>query len=120
MQITFFWEGEGSTREACCRSDVLTRDGVDILACLLMDHGGQRQASAMQWLNEGLRLVDQVRRRAVSSADWSRDSWGAELRQDRAKIYSLYEESYFVVMPIAEFQEALSGWRDFLVDGQRD
>ncbi|MGY4523817.1 hypothetical protein [Pseudomonas sp. TE21394] len=115
MKIIFFWDGEGNTREPCCRSDVLGRDGIDFLACLLTDHGGQRYESTIAWLDEGLSRVASVRSGAISSCDWSRDSWGVELNDGVAKIYSLYDEDYSSIMAIDDFEKALLDWNKFIL-----
>lgn len=114
MEISFFWDGEGGSREPGCRSDILTDEGVDILSCLLTDHGGQKYLSTVDWLDEGLSRVELVRRGAAERSDWSRESWGVELKCGVAKIYSLYDEGYFYNMNIDDFENALLGWRRFI------
>lgn len=114
MKIIFFRDGEGTAREPCCRSDVLGRDGIDFLACLLTDHGGQKYESTIAWLDEGLSRVSSVRSGAIDSCDWSRDSWGVELKAESAKIYSLYDEDCFLVMAIDDFEKSLLDWRNFI------
>jgi len=117
MKIDFFWDGEGCSREPNCRSDILSNDGVDFLACLFTDHGGQKYQDSIPWLNEGLFRVEAIKFGAVDSSDWSRDSWGVELKDGAAKIYSLYDEDYFSVITIDEFERALIGWKEFLLAG---
>lgn len=41
MKIRYFWTGEGENKEPSCQSDVLSDDGIDLLACLFVDHGGR-------------------------------------------------------------------------------
>ncbi|MEN1793189.1 hypothetical protein AAIH52_34545, partial [Pseudomonas aeruginosa] len=75
MKIRYFWAGEGENKEPSCQSDVLSDDGIDLLACLFVDHGGQKYESSIAWLDEGLSRVNQIRRGAIECPDWSRDSW---------------------------------------------
>lgn len=115
MKMIFFWDGEGNTREPCCRSDVLARGGIDFLAYLLTDHGGQKYESTIAWLDEGLSRVASVRSGAINSCDWGRDSWGVELKYGFAKIYSLYDEDYFSVMAIDDFEKVLLNWKKIIL-----
>ncbi|MCE0917623.1 MULTISPECIES: hypothetical protein [unclassified Pseudomonas] len=115
MEIVFFWSGEGSDREPGCRSDVLGRDGIDFLACLLTDHGGQKYESTIAWLDEGLSRVGLVRSGTIGSCDWSRDSWGVELKGQVAKIYSLCDEGCCFVLSINDFEKALLDWKKFIM-----
>ncbi|MCP8463126.1 hypothetical protein NK553_04115 [Pseudomonas sp. ZM23] len=117
MEIIFFWEGDGGSREPNCRSDVLSDEGVDLLACVLTDHGGQGYGSTIGWLDEGLSRVELVKRGAVESSDWSRECWGVGLSGETARIYSLYDEDYFSNMSIDDFEKALLGWKRFILAG---
>ncbi|WP_256233653.1 MULTISPECIES: hypothetical protein [unclassified Pseudomonas] len=117
MKITFFWIDDDGGREPSCRSDILSREGVDMLACLLTDSGGQRQKSTLNWIDEGISRVDLVCGEEVDISEWSRDSWGVELKKGVAKIYSLYDETCFSIMPIEEFKKALLSWREFVYKG---
>ncbi len=114
MKISFSWRGDGGAREPICQSDLVGHDGIDFLACLLMDGGGRKYESTIAWLDEGLRKVAQVKSRKIDSCDWDRDSWGVELYGETAKIYSLYEDGCFMLLAIDDFEEALLGWRGFL------
>lgn len=114
MKIIFFWDGDGNARESSCRSDVLGGDGIDFLACLLTDHGGQKYESTIAWLDEGLSRISSVRSGAIDSCDWSRDSWGVELKNEGAKIYSLYDEDFFLVIAIDDFEKSLLEWKNFI------
>ena len=117
MEITFFWIDDDGGREPSCRSDILSCEGVDMLACLLTDSGGQRQKSTLSWLDEGVSRVDLIFGGEADISDWSRDSWGVELKKGVAKIYSLYDDNCFSIMPIEEFREALLSWKDFISKG---
>ncbi|MFJ1299581.1 hypothetical protein ACILG0_06405 [Pseudomonadota bacterium AL_CKDN230030165-1A_HGKHYDSX7] len=114
MEVIFFWNGEGDTREPGCVSSMLSQSEIDFLACLLTDHGGQNYRNTIGWLDEGLSRVTAVRSGVVKSSDWSRDSWGVSLEGKVAKIYSLYDEECYLALAIQEFERILLGWRDFI------
>lgn len=117
MKVNFFWNEVGDGREPSCHSDVIGIDGVDFLSCLLSDNGGQQYKDTVKWLNEGLSRIQAVKYNAVSIAEWIRDSWGAELSGEMAKIYSLYDDDYFEVISIDDLEEAIVMWREFLCAG---
>ncbi len=114
MKIRYFWTGEGENKEPSCQSDVLSDDGIDLLACLFVDHGGQKYESSIAWLDEGLSRVNQIRRGAIECSYWSRDSWGVELRNGMARIYSLYDEDCSAAIALDDFERALLGWKRFI------
>ncbi|ARH12322.1 hypothetical protein HW10_30035 [Pseudomonas aeruginosa] len=72
----------------------------------------------MAWLDEGLSRVNQIRRGAIECSDWSRDSWGVELRNGMARIYSLYDEDCSAAIALDDFERALLGWKRFICSGQ--
>ncbi|WP_245002914.1 hypothetical protein [Stutzerimonas stutzeri] len=114
MKIRYFWSGESDNKEPGCQSDVLSVDGLDLLACLFTDHGGQKYESSIAWLDEGLSRVNQVRGGAIECSDWSRDSWGVELRNGMARVYSLYDEDCSATIALDDFERALLGWKRFI------
>ncbi|MEN1626974.1 hypothetical protein AAIH53_33395, partial [Pseudomonas aeruginosa] len=76
--------------------------------------GGQKYESSIAWLDEGLSRVNQIRRGAIECSDWSRDSWGVELRNGMARIYSLYDEDCSAAIALDDFERALLGWKRFI------
>lgn len=116
MEICFFWDDEDGVYVPNCRSNVLNENGVDFLACLFTDHGGLKYENSIPWLDEGLSRILLVKDGVLKKTDWSRDNWGVELSQSSAKIYSLYDEDYFSIINIDEFEKALTGWRRFILN----
>jgi len=114
MALRFFWSDENHGREPACSSDVLTDDGVDILACLLMDDGGQGYEFSAPWVKEGLARVRHVRSGVVDRLDWSRDAWGATLTVERVTLRSLYDERCRATVGLDEFECALTAWLVFI------
>ena len=114
MTLRFFWLDGKYRHDPACNSDVLTDDGVDILACLLMDDGGQGYERSVPWLEEGLERVRQVRSGAADCLDWSRDSWAATLTVEQVTLRSLYEERCSATVSLEKFESALAAWLDFI------
>jgi len=114
MQIKFWWGTKFGELAPDCDSDIHNRDGVSVLCSLLTDSGGGHYLDAVPWLEEGLRLIEAVRRDTEKEADWARDAWGALLTRDQATIYSLYQEDYAMKMSLDAFEKALRAWFDFV------
>ncbi|SDX78474.1 hypothetical protein SAMN05444064_1485 [Pseudomonas syringae] len=114
MRLHFSWEESVGALSPACSSNVVNRDGVSPLACLLTDDGGQLFLDTVPWLTEGLDRIRAVKEAKVDFVDWSRDAWGAELTKENAKIYSLYDENYFELITIDSFEMALATWLDFI------
>ena len=114
MKLTFSWYEQFGTLEPKCESDTRNHDGVSLVCCLLSDTGGLPYLSSLPWIEEGLRRIDAVKRGEAESLRWGREDWGAWLRRDGARIYSLHEEEYGNVMPLETFEAALRAWKDFL------
>jgi len=115
MKIYFSWENTEESLTPSCRSSVVNKDDVDLLSCILMDDGGQHYLQTTSWLDEGLNRVVSIKNKEINFSDWSRETWGAELTREEVKIYSLYDEDYFQILRLDEFEKALKSWRDFLV-----
>jgi hypothetical protein len=114
MKLVFGWTIANGEPSPTCSSDVVNKDGVSPLCCLLTDDGGQRFLDTISWLSEGLDRIKSVKDFYGSHADWSRDAWGAGLTQEQAKIYSLHDEDYFEMIDIESFEAAVSTWRSFI------
>ncbi|WP_234452762.1 MULTISPECIES: DUF5376 domain-containing protein [unclassified Pseudomonas] len=114
MKLHFSWEESAGTLSPVCNSNMVNRDGVSPLACLLTDDGGQLFLDTVPWLDEGLDRTRLVKGDKVDFVDWSRDAWGAELTKEHVKIYSLHDESYFELIAIDSFEIALLAWLDFI------
>ena len=121
MKLFLFWKKRVDGFSPGCSSDVVNKDGISPLACLLMDDGGQRFLDTVPWLDEGMERIKLIKCSGADSADWSRDAWGAELSKGRAKIYSLYDHDCFETLSLDAFEMALAAWRKFIqlvpVDG---
>lgn len=87
-----------------CSSDVSNKEGIDTLACVLSDDGGQGIWNVVPWLDVGVRCINSVTSDGVGTVNWIRDAWGVELTTTQAKIYSLYDESCFQVIALGSFE----------------
>ncbi|MBP5107547.1 MULTISPECIES: hypothetical protein [Pseudomonas] len=115
VKIYFYWDESSGGRRPGCRSGVLNGDGVDLLACLLMDDGGQPYLETIPWLDEGLYKISQISSGQAEMADWGRDAWSVALAGKVARIYSLYDETYFSDMTLEDFAGAMLGWKKFIL-----
>ncbi|WP_350403454.1 hypothetical protein ABCR88_21160 [Pseudomonas sp. W17] len=113
--VGFYWDESDGRRWSGCRTGVLNGDGVDLIACLLMDDGGQPYLETVPWLDEGLDKIRQISRDQIEVIEWSRDAWGVVLAGKVAKIYSLYDETYFLDVTLEDFEGALLGWKKFII-----
>lgn len=116
MKITcnFSWKRDGDGYTPVSSSNLLNQDGVSLLDCVLMDSGGLSHLEIITWLDEGIRRINFVATGALESSDWSRETWGVELRKTKAKIYSLHDAEYFQVLSLDGFLKALEQWRAFV------
>jgi len=114
MKLYYTWENEGGSLAPNCRSSVVNKDNVSLIACILTDSGGQNYRQTIPWLEDGIDKITSIRTSVISFSDWSRETWGAELTQDEVKIYSLHDEEYFEKISLDGFEKALISWRDFL------
>ena len=114
MKLFFSWEKSFDSLYPSCSSDVVDKDGVSPLACLLADDGGQRYLDTVPWLNEGIERIRSIKYSELNLADWSRDAWGAELSKGLVKIYSLYDDKCFENLNLKAFEMALLAWRSFI------
>ncbi|WLH77709.1 hypothetical protein PSH81_18470 [Pseudomonas sp. FP2335] len=115
MNIRFFMEESAEFSSPRCSTDVERVDGVDLLACLLIDNGGVPFNETIPWLDEGVNRLLAVRRDEKVFTEWARDAWAAHISKDGVKIYSLYDEDFSVTISLGDFEKALRGWKDFLV-----
>ncbi|PMS17003.1 hypothetical protein C0Z18_21280 [Trinickia dabaoshanensis] len=114
MKLTFSWQDAAGRETPCCSSVIVNKDGVSLLACLLMDDGGQGYLGTVPWIDEGIAKVDAVLGGEITEGNWDRDDWGAKLKSDEAVIYSLNDEDYKEVIDLTVLRRALVAWREFV------
>lgn len=114
MKLNLSWEKSIDGFFPSCSSDVINKNGISPLACLLADDGGQKFLDTVPWLDEGVNRLNLVKNASVDFADWSREAWGVELTREQAKIYSLYDDDCFEVLELDSFEMALLAWRNFI------
>lgn len=119
MIVNFLWTFYQGEKTPDCNTDIINEDGVDMLACLLNDDGGQGYKKSIEWIDFGISKTIQVIEKKLKDFTWDRDSWGVNLIEDKAVIYSLLDDGYSITMKIDDFYNTLLKWRDFLnEDGQ--
>jgi len=114
MKLSFSWCGSNGDFSPSCVSNLVNKDGVSPLACLLTDDGGLGLSDTLEWLDEGVGQARSVKELKTDFAQWDRESWGAELTNSQVKIYSLYDEEYFEIIAIDSFEKALLAWKVFV------
>ena len=70
--------------------------------------------TTIEWLYEGIKRIKSVATGELESSDWSRETWGVEARDNKAKIYSLHDEEYFQLLSLDGFLKVLQEWTAFL------
>jgi hypothetical protein len=118
--IKFLWKKQHNEYSPTAESGFIGKDGIDMLSCLLMDNGGQNYMQTIPWVDEGLVRIGLVKKGVLTFSDWARDSWGIDFTKDMAKIYSLYDNNCSIELKIEQFEEVLSKWRKFLLEGPKD
>lgn len=117
MKIEFFWTTNSPVKQPYPKTNIKNHEGVDLLACFLMDDGGCGCEDAVEDIDDGLYELGLFMSGKEKDFDWARHSWGAKKENKDIKIYSLYDEEYFVTMNIGDFNEAVKSWRDFILKG---
>jgi hypothetical protein len=118
MKLKFYWYiseayKDGILRPACkCINPKEESD--EYIANYLMDDGGSYYLDSIPWLEEGLAKISLIKSHKINYIDWSRNAWGAELSTGGAKIYSLYDESFFRTFTLTALEEVLFEWKKFL------
>lgn len=114
MKLNFSRKEIFGRTECFCSSDSVNKDGVSLLACLLMDNGGLPESNTVPWLEEGLARTDAVVSGALTSSTWDREDWGATITIDAVEIHSLHKDDYTEVISSLSFRIALSTWNAFI------
>ena len=114
MNIKFSWKRDAHGYDPVSESDLLNRDGFSLLDCVIMDSGGLSYSKTIPWLNEGIKRIKSVAMGELGSSDWSRETWGVEFSNNKAKIYSMHDEEYFQILSLDGFSKALQEWAAFL------
>ena len=105
MIINFFWTENSPVKQPYAQTNITNEDGVDLLSCLLGDDGGC--GHYVEDIDKGLQSISLAKANREKMFDWARHSWAVEFRGESARIYSLYDEEYDVVMYLDDFEIAL-------------
>ena len=116
MKINFFWENDGSFKGPNVKTDVFAKDNIDILQALLTDDGGLSRSSYIKIVDDGIKGIESVKNGELEKFDWDRECWSAEIKRNGVKLVSLYDESYFFIISFNDFEKALKGWKDFILN----
>lgn len=114
MDIKFSWKRNAHRYIPVSESALLNGDGVSLLDCVLMDDGGLSCSATISWLDEVIKGIKSVATGDLESYDWDRETFGVEARDNKARIYSLYDEEYFQILSLDGFLKILQEWIAFL------
>lgn len=114
MKLIFSWQKSFGLLSPTCSSNIINSDGISPLACLLVDSAGLPLSDAVAWLHEGAKRVELIKTSQIELINWSCSAWGTELTRERAKIYSLYDESYFELLNTNSFEVVILAWIAFV------
>jgi hypothetical protein len=120
MNITFSWRRDADGYSPVSKSDLFNQDGLSLLDCVLMDSGGLSYSKTIPWLDEGIKRIKSVATGESEFSDWSRETWGVEVRDNKAKIYSLHDAKCFQILSLDVFMKVLQEWAAFLQSKQHD
>ncbi|RYG80924.1 MAG: hypothetical protein EON59_14915 [Alphaproteobacteria bacterium] len=109
-----WWVSDGFPAMATCNRLSNDSDAVDVLSCILMDTGGLPLDFTLEWLSEGIALIDSVQRGSLASAEWDREDFGASISAKVTELSSLYVETYSETIDTNAFRRAIVAWREFI------
>lgn len=109
-----WWVSDRFPPVATCNRVSKDSDAADVLSCILMDTGGLSLDSTLEWLSEGIALIDSVQRGSLTSADWDREDFGASIGAEMTELYSLYVDTYSETIDTNAFRRAMVAWREFI------
>lgn len=115
VKMKLFWHMSFERFEPCCETSLVNRDGIDLLACLLLDDGGCGLETTLKWIDEGLSRTDDAISAQTESLCWDRETWGAMISLGGVEIYSLLDENVCMDLDLKSFQTALSEWKKFIM-----
>lgn len=114
MKLKFTWEKTGERLSPYCASTRRNNDGISLLASLLMDDGGRNYSQTIAWIDEGIITTDAILNGEILTGKWDREAWGAKLKSNKVKIYSLHSDDYTEEIAPSTFRYALVAWKDFI------
>jgi hypothetical protein len=118
MKVRFFWYISEAFKDGILRpafSIVDPESDADRgLGHFADDFGGMSYINAIPWLTDVVKEIASIKNGEIKYADRCSHVWGVELSSQEAKIYSLYDDSYRLILTLGAFEKALSAWTEFL------
>ena len=112
MKIKFYWYFDGVEQHKLMPAVEIKCVDEKTINCLhgvLTDDAG---INSITWLEKGVEIFKEVEN-SCNSTIWDRDAWGSEYVDGRVKLYSLYDDEYYVYLSLDCFMEILNAWVDF-------
>ena len=112
MKIKFYWyfdDVEQHKLMPAVEIKCVDEKTINCLHGVLTDDAG---INSITWLEKGVEIFKEVEN-SCNSTIWDRDAWGSEYVDGRVKLYSLYDDEYYVYLSLDCFMEILNAWVDF-------
>ncbi|WP_445116546.1 hypothetical protein [Acinetobacter sp. WZC-1] len=112
MKIKFYWYSDGIEQHKLLPAVEIKCVDEQIINCLhgvLTDDAG---INSIAWLEKGGGIFEDAEN-SHTPIIWDRDSWGSEYVDGRVKLYSLYDDEYYVYLSLENFRKILNAWVDF-------
>ena len=112
MKIKFYWyfdDVEQHKLMPAVEIKCVDEKTINCLHGVLTDDGG---INSIGWLEKGVEIFKEVEN-SCNSTIWDRDAWGSEYTDGRVKLYSLYDDEYYVYLSLDSFRDILNAWVDF-------
>jgi|GEM_PF-2875194 len=87
------------------------------LTGLLTNNGGIPDFPYLEWAEEGLQMLESVKQGELPEADWSTNSWCADIEPHQVIGAFAFNDNYYDVMPIDGVEHVLKSWIAFLRKG---
>ncbi|ENX15281.1 hypothetical protein F895_01827 [Acinetobacter sp. CIP 64.2] len=112
MKIKFYWyfdDVEQHKLMPAVEIKCVDEKTINCLQGVLTDDAG---INSITWLEKGVEIFKEVEN-SCNSTIWDRDAWGSEYTDGRVKLYSLYDDEYYIYLSLDSFRDILNAWVDF-------
>ncbi|WP_332605579.1 hypothetical protein [Acinetobacter sp. ESBL14] len=112
MKIKFYWcfdDVEQHKLIPTVEIKCVDEKTINCLHGVLTDDAG---INSITWLEKGVEIFKKVEN-SCNSTIWGRDAWGSEYTDGRVKLYSLYDDEYYIYLSLDSFRDILNAWVDF-------
>ena len=113
MKLKFYWYSEDGRFLPSCEIYDASEKIINCLSGILTDDGALSRQKKISWLLEGLKKFESIKGKG-GAVFWDRDSWSSEyVGNGIVRISSLYDDNYFIDLPLEMFINVLRMWIEF-------